>query len=544
MLYYKLIFGMVFLPLTIIIYQIVPKRMRWIVLLFSSLAFYTTFSKKLIIFLFISTAITYSIGRLLDKMNKDKKDALKQIKLKKDGDAASDKETKADIKAKYQKRTRLILTLGILATLSTLLYLKYYNFFAENINQLFIVIKKVSEETEVLPIKSIALPLGISFYSMQAISYMADIYWGKFEAEKNPFKLLLFLSFFPTIVEGPIALYSDMKDRLFVGNPIDPDNVVKGYIRLFWGIMKKLVIADRLSPAVILLFDPAHETKGFEVIAAAVLFTIMEYMDFSGCMDMVIGIGNVFGITLPENFNQPFLARNASEFWRRWHISLGVWFKTYIFYPVSMSKMAKNWGKFARGKKISKHMTMVVASAMALLPVWLSNGLWHGPKWTYIFYGIFYFVVILLELLLEPVGDSILKLFHTSKENKLVNAIRIFKTWIIIFAGELFFQADSLKEGFRMVKDLGNGFSFSPLWNGDALAWGLDKFDWLIIFIMLITVIIINILREKGVNITDALLRKSLPLRWALVLSLLMVITIFGCYGPGYEEVDLIYAGF
>ena len=544
MLYYKLVFCMLFLPITILTYQLFPKRHRWVLLLLASLGFYFTFNGKLFVFLIFANVITYGIGLFLEKLNHDRKDALSALKSAGKAEAASTdngksaKELKAEVKAKFQKRTRLVLFLGIAAILSVLLYLKYYNFFAENINSIF-----GSGEGSVLPLKKLALPLGISFYSMQAISYMVDVYWGKYPAQRNIFRLTLYLSFFPTIVEGPIALYGDMKDRIYEGRSIDPDNVIRGYTRLFWGIMKKLVIADRLSPAVIYLFNPETHTKGFEVIVAAVLFTVMEYMDFSGCMDMVIGIAQIFGIELPENFRQPFLARNASEFWRRWHISLGVWFKTYIFYPVSMSSLAKKWGKFAKGR-VNKHLTRVVASAIALLPVWLCNGLWHGPKWTYIFYGVFYFVVITLELLLEPVGDGILRKLKTTKENKVVNVIRIFKTWIIIFAGELFFQASSLKEGFRMVRDIFHGFRLNILWKGDALTWGLDVYDWLVVLLMLITVVIINLIREKGVDITSALLRKPMLLRWALVLSLLMVITIFGCYGPGYEEVDLIYAGF
>ena len=208
-----------------------------------------------------------------------------------------------------------------------------------------------------------------------------------------------------------------------------------------------------------------------------------------------------------------------------------------------MSSLAKKWGKFSR-KRVNKHIAMVVASAMALLPVWLCNGLWHGPKWTYIFYGIFYFVVITLELLLEPVGDKMLALLHTTRENKVVNVIRILKTWIIIFLGELFFQAASLREGFRMVKDIASGFALKKLWAGSYPGWGLDKYDWLLVLVMLIAVIIINILREKGVNVADALLRKNILVRWALLFSLVMIIIIFGCYGPGFEEVDLIYAGF
>ena len=529
--YYKLYFAIFFLPAAIVAYQICPKRFRWGVLLLFSMGFYAAVSVPLFGFVVIATAISYATGLIFEKITNNKKQIFKELK------GPENKDKKNVLKKKFQRKTRLVLAAGVIVSLSILLYLKYYNFFAGNINVVF------GGGSEVLPIKSLVLPLGISFYTMQAISYMADIYWGKFEAQRNPLKLLLFLCFFPTIVEGPIALYSDMKDRLFKGESINPYNVMKGYIRLSWGVMKKLVIADRMNPAVVYLFDSTRGTKGAEVIAAAVLFTVMEYLDFSGCMDMVVGCGMIFGIELPENFRQPFLARNASEFWRRWHITLGVWFKTYIFYPVSMSKLAKNWGKFAKDR-VNKHITRVVASAMALLPVWLCNGLWHGPKWTYIFYGIFYFIVIVLELLLEPVGDKLLEVLHTSKENKVVNVIRILKTWVIIFAGELFFRADSLREGFRMMRDIGKGTGISILWNGTALEWGLDMADWIVIFVSLIIVIVVNMIREKGVDITEALIRKPLVVRWAIVTALLLIIMIFGLYGPGFKEVDLIYAGF
>ena len=532
MLYYKFYYGIIFLPISIILYQLCPKRFRWVALLLVSMGFYFSFSAMFFAYILLATGIIYVTGLILDKLSSNRQKLIKGLKKE-------DKEEKAKVRKKYQSYTKCILTIGILGILASLLYLKYYNFFADNINALF----SMGGTKELLPNKSLILPLGISFYSMQAISYMADVYWNKFPAERNPLKLLLYLCFFPTIIEGPMALYRDMKDRMFVGESIDPDNVIKGYVRLLWGIMKKLVIADRLNPAVQYLFNIDNSTKGAGVVAAAVLFTVMEYLDFSGCMDMVIGSSQIFGIELPENFRQPFLARNASEFWRRWHISLGVWFKTYIFYPVSMSKLAKNWGKFAKGR-VNKHLTRVIASAIALLPVWLCNGLWHGPKWTYIFYGVFYFVVIVLELLFEPVGDKILELCHTNKENKVVDVIRILKTWIIIFAGELFFRADSLREGFRMMKDITKGHGISILWDGTALSWGLDAADWVVAGAFIIIVIIVNMIREKGVDITGAILRKPLVIRWALVLALIVGIMIFGQYGPGFEEVDLIYAGF
>ena len=536
MLYYELVFGMLFLPLIIIIYQIFPKRFRWVFLLIASVGYYFSFSIKLFIFMLLASTITYVTGLLLEKMSKDKKAALNLLKTEKKDVT---KEDKANVKLKFQRRSRIILVVGIILALSSLLYLKYYNFFAENIN----AIANASTGASLLPAKELALPLGISFYTMQAIGYMADVYWKKVKAERNPLKMLLFLSFFPTIVEGPIASYTDTHESLFSGEPLDPDNVIQGFIRLGWGVMKKLVIADRLYPAVNTLFDMSRDPHGAEIAAAAILFTVMEYMDFSGCMDMVVGCGRIFGVKLPENFKQPFFARNASEFWRRWHISLGVWFKTYIFYPVSMSGLAKKWGKFSKDR-VGKHTSKMVASAMALLPVWLCNGLWHGPKWTYIFYGVFYFVIIMIELIFEPLGDKLLERMKLTRENKAVDIIRILRTWIVIFAGELFFRAETLTDGFKMFGRMFSGFRLSILWNGTALGWGLDKADWIVILFSLLIVIVVNVMREKGTDVAAGLLQKPLVLRWALAFGLIFIVLIFGLYGPGYQEVDLIYAGF
>lgn len=546
MAYYKLAFGAIFLPGTILLYQIFPKKIRWFILLLVSLAYYYTYSSigvKIILYPIAATAVTFLIGHFLEKLDKRKTEKVKAVTNEDaDGNPRSKDEIrkeKSDIRDSYTKKSRIVLTIGILSLVGMLLYLKYSNFFIENVNHIF----EAAGSEKRFALKNLLLPLGISFYSMQAIGYMVDVYWKKVPAEKNPLKMLLFLTFFPTIVEGPIAAYTDIHEDLFRGEAIDPENLIQGYIRIFWGAMKKLVIADRLYPAVNLLFDSSSSIRGFEVVAAAVLFTVMEYMDFSGSIDMVLGCSKIFGIGLPENFRQPFFARNASEFWRRWHISLGVWFKTYIFYPVSIGSLAKKWGKFAKGR-FSKHPTKMVVSAMALLPVWLCNGLWHGPKWTYIFYGVFYFVVILTELIFEPLGDKLLEKLKLTRKSAGVEITRILRTWIVIFAGELFFRANTLKDGFMMFGNIFKSFNPSILWNGTALGWGLDFADWAVVFIMLIVVIIISVIKERGIDITKELLAKPLLLRWGLTLGLIMVLLIFGLYGPGFEEVDMIYAGF
>ena len=208
-----------------------------------------------------------------------------------------------------------------------------------------------------------------------------------------------------------------------------------------------------------------------------------------------------------------------------------------------MSGLAKKWGKFSKDR-VGKHTSKMVASAMALLPVWLCNGLWHGPKWTYIFYGVFYFVIIMIELIFEPLGDKLLERMKLTRENKAVDIIRILRTWIVIFAGELFFRAETLTDGFKMFGRMFSGFRLSILWNGTALGWGLDKADWIVILFSLLIVIVVNVMREKGTDVAASLLQKPLVLRWALAFGLIFIVLIFGLYGPGYQEVDLIYAGF
>ena len=213
-------------------------------------------------------------------------------------------------------------------------------------------------------IRRVLLPIGISFYTLQAISYMADVYWEKIKPEENILKLALFLGFFPQIMEGPISMYSQTSDDLWAGESLKMNNLAQGGIRLVWGLFKKMIIADRLFMLVTALFDHYEKYSGALIIVAAIAYTTQLYMEFSGCMDIIIGSGKMFGVTLPENFNQPFASKNAAEFWRRWHMTLGVWFKTYVFYPVSVSGVVKKWNKFSK-KHFSKYITKLGVSAYA-----------------------------------------------------------------------------------------------------------------------------------------------------------------------------------
>lgn len=529
MAYHTLGYLFLFLPIVLVIYQIMPKKIRWSVLLIAGYVYFWSFSRWLVVYLLGATIVSYSVGIILAKQKN-------KCRIETEGKS---KEEKKEIKAKYKKKEKTILICGVLLLLGILAYLKYYNFFASNMNSIFIALGGDSWFKN----RKILQPIGISFYTLEAVSYMADVYWEKIPPCRNFFKVALFLNFFPQIMEGPICTFSQTADSLWEGKSLKEENLSSGWIRIFWGLFKKMVIADRLYVIVQAIFEEYEKYNGVMIAVAAVAYTIQLYMEFSGCMDIVIGSGKLFGVSLPENFRQPFLSKNASEFWRRWHISLGAWFKAYVFYPVSVSGIVKKWNKFSK-KHLSKHMGKIGVSAIALLPVWLGNGLWHGSRWSYIFYGVYYFVILLFEVAIEPLVTRLTEKLKINVNSVWWNGIRIFKTWIIIFTGELFFRANGLMAGFRMFTSMFHNFGLSRLWNGTLLGLGLDKADFIAIIIGCIVVAIVGIVKERKLLGDEGLKRLKTPLRWAIYYALILSVIILGAYGIGYQQVDLIYAGF
>lgn len=523
-----MIYVLAFLPLCLIIYQIVPQRWRGRVLLGFSYLFFWSVSGKLIIYLLGTTLFVHCIGIWLEWLRSEQKAAL----------ACAQRDDKKRIKGIYQKKSRKVLAFGVLLLIGVLVYLKYYNFFVHNVTSIFgNMFPFTLEEREIL------MPVGISFYTLQAVSYMADVYWGKIRAEENLEKTALFLAFFPQIMEGPICRWQDTSDTLYAGRPLEIDNLADGYIRIFWGLFKKMVVADRLAIGVNTIFDNYTSYSGVMIAFAAVAYTVQLYMEFSGCMDIIIGSGQLFGVKLPENFRQPFCAQSAAEFWRRWHITLGTWFKTYIFYPVSMSGPVKKWNQYGR-KHFGKYITMLGTSAMALFPVWLCNGLWHGARWSYIFYGMYYFTLILAGIAVEPVRDRILAAFHISCDAKGMKYVRIAKTWVIIFVGELFFRADGLRAGIHMFVSMFRDFSVSDLWNGGIFSLGMSRADLAAIAAGCIVVAVVGSVKEKNIDIRRSLARKPVIMRWGLYYALILALIMIAAYGDGYQPVDMIYAGF
>lgn len=529
MAYHNIIYLLLFLPLALIVYQVVPRKARWAVLLLFGYIFFWSISGKLLIFLIGTTLVTHYTGKWIE-LTKQKCNA-KVAELS--------KEDSHGVAKVYKKKEKMILAGGIFILLSVLAYMKYHNFFVENTNFLL----KGLGSSFVFTKRYFAVPIGISFYTLQAVGYITDVYWGRIKGDCFLGKTALFLGFFPQIMEGPIALYSQTADALWEGNPIKAKNLSEGSLRILWGLFKKMVIADRLNLPVQEIFEHYGSYNGLIIAFGAVAYTIQLYMEFSGCMDIVIGSSNMFGVCLPENFRQPFASRNAAEFWRRWHITLGVWFKTYVFYPLSASAVVKRWNKFGRAH-FGKYVTNLGVSAFCLFPVWLLNGLWHGPRWSYVFYGMYYFVILLLEIAIQPMTDRALKILHINRECAPYRIFKILGTWLIIFTGELFFRASDLSAGLSMFKSIFDGFEIQSLWDDTLLGIGLDKADYLAVTAGCVVVAIVGIVKERKLLGDAGIDKLCLPLRWGIYYGLILSVLILGAYGAGYQQVDLIYADF
>ncbi len=527
--YFSIAFLVIFLPICIVIYTAVPQKLKKYFLLLASYGFFWFISGKLLVYLFLSTLSIHYFGIWIDRLQEQRDMQLKSI----------EKEKRKELKKVFLRRSRYILLFAAVLHIGILLTLKYTPFFTKNINILFTQLHLSLK----LQIPKYLMPIGISFFTLQAMSYLFDVYRGAVKADDNIFRLALFMSFFPQIVEGPICRYEETAEQLWSVKRIEFVNLTLGIQRILVGMMKKVVVADRLNPLIKIVFDNHTEYEGGMIAIAAICYTVQLYMDFSGTMDAVIGTAQIFGIKMPENFKRPFFSKTISEFWTRWHITLGAWFKDYIFYPITMSKPMKNITTSAR-KKIGNHFGPLIAGSIALFCVWLCNGLWHGDAWNYIFFGMYHFVFILLGSIISPGVKWINKTLRINPEWFGYRVLQIIRTCILVVIGELFFRAHGLKIGFSMFDKMLIDFHFTTLDHQLITKVGVDHSDLIIVGVTLLIVLVIGIFNEKGIIIRESLKKRNVVLRWGVLYALIIYIIIFGAYGPGYVPVDPIYANF
>ncbi len=531
--YYSIAYLALFLPLVIVVYTLFPKKGRWAVLLGSSLIFFWCISGKLVIYLLASIVSIHYGGIWIALLGTHRDERIRLAAETQGGP------TKKELRKIYQKK-QMAVTAGIaLFNVGLLLFLKYTPFFMGNINRLLAALKLPAA----LEIPAMAVPIGISFYALQAVSYIMDVYWGKIPAQGNICRLALYMCFFPRLIEGPICRFKEMDEQLFNGERIHFDNLVRGSQRIVFGMMKKLVVADRLNLFIKNVYENPGQYDGGVIAMGAVLYTCQLYMDFSGTMDIVLGTGEIFGIRLPENFRQPFFSKSISQFWQRWHITLGTWFKDYIFYPVSMLRPMKKLTSFGR-KHVGNYYGPLLSGGCALFCVWLCNGLWHGSGWNYIFFGMYHFALIFGAQIFEPAAAKICKVLHIPRKSVAWGTVRIVRTAALVCVGEMFFRAHGLKAGLGMFVNMVTNFTFASVKDGSLFQIDMDKKDFLIVAVAVLIVFINSILKEKSIDPREWLGKRGLPVRWGLCYGLILFVIIFGAYGVGYVPLDPIYAGF
>ena len=530
--YFSVLYLGLFLPLAVIFYGLTLNKWKKYALLLLSLGFYWLISGVYIVYLLLSAAAIWGCGLWMQHIFTRRDAAVK----------AAEKPARKAIKKTFNRRARGVLTLAVAAHIGLILVLKYFGFFLENVNALF---------GTAFSLPAFVKPLGLSFFILQSVSYLVDVYRQTVPADRNILRLGLFLGFFPGIVEGPICRYGQTAQALWEAGPIRYENLCLGLQRIAFGLMKKLVIADRLNPVVEELFSRNKSYPGYMSLLGGILYTLQLYADFSGSMDAVCGTAQIFGILMPENFKRPFFSKNISEFWTRWHITLGTWFRDYIFYPVTMSGPMKKLTTAAR-KKLGNHFGPLIAGSIALLCVWFSNGLWHGAAWHYVFFGLYHFVLILLGNIFAPYLKTVNEKLRFTPENRPFRLFQMLRTAFLVVLGEIIFRADNMAMAGRMLRriftDFGNPFnkyySIKDTLVTIVSSINYNIRDLYIVAVAAVIILIVSILQERGVSLRKALQKRPTWQRWCVWYALILFILIFGAYGAGYVAVDPMYANF
>ncbi len=521
-----------FLTVVFVLYYVLPKRCQWPFLLAASYVFYFIASPTYLIFIAATTVSTYFVSLRLAASHTAQEVFLKEHKRQMSRDERKAYKTGMKKGRWHWLLACLLFNLGILAVL------KYTNFTIANINGILTAFHVEGQISFV----TLVLPMGISFYTFQTMGYIIDVYRGTCQAERNPFKLALFVSFFPQLVQGPISRYSDLSESLFEEHAFDPKVVGYGLYRILWGYFKKVVIADRILTAVTAIVQNPETYQGGFVLVGMLFYALELYADFTGGIDITIGIAQTMGITVTENFRRPFLSKNIKEYWNRWHITMGTWFTDYIFYPISVCRPMLKLSKFSR-RKFGDAVGRRVPVYLSSFAVWFTTGIWHGASWNFIVWGLMNFVVIMVSQELEPLYRRFHARFHV-KNTKWYGAFEIVRTILLMSAIRMFDCYRNVPLTFYMFGNLFTHFSFRAL-NAEAfLGLGLTGADYLLLAVCTVVLFAVSLYQEKRGGVRDAVFAGPPALKFVLFGLLTVVIVVFGAYGIGYDSGQFIYNQF
>ncbi len=485
---------LIFFPLVVLAYFLLPHRFRWAFLLVASYYFYMCWKVEYGLLLLVSTMAGYWGAMRIGTLPK--------------GDT--------------HRKTYLTLSLG--ANIAILFAFKYFNFFNDSFRALFNHFNIFYG----VPAFNVLLPVGISFYTFQTMSYTIDVYRGHQRPETHLGKFALYVSFFPQLVAGPIERAARLLPQFSATHRFDYDRMCSGLRLMLWGFFKKLVIADRLALFVDAVFDDPSKWEGISFIAAASLFGWQIYCDFSGYSDIAVGSARVLGFDLMRNFNRPFISRSITEFWQRWHISLSTWLRDYLYLPLCGRSTNKRWWVFS------------------IFIVFMISGLWHGAAWTFIACGALHAAYLIFEYLSFNSRRKWCERTGLKNHPRTHRALNISITMFMLFFGWIFFRANSIQDAVYVLQHLSDGL---PQWFSDVIhlrqsalapvVAGNTLWELLIGIAAIIIMETVQMVDDQ-LDISQVLARRPVWFRWLIYYGLVMIILVFG----RFEVMEFIYFQF
>ena len=527
-----------FLLVLFISYYLIPKQHQWKLLLLFSYLFYFIAGPIYLLYIATTSVTIYLFALKIENLSHIEKGYLagdKEVFNKVNEIYRDDKKA---FKNYIKSRKWRLLIIALIINIGILAISKYTNFAIANINSL---LRAVGSDGH-LTLRNIIIPLGISFYTFQAVSYLIDVYRGTITAERNIFRFALFVSFFPQLIQGPISRFGDLSKTLFTPHSFDRTQVSYGLQRILWGFFKKMVIADRIMVGTAEIVRNPETHGGAFVLVGMLFFAIELYADFTGGIDITIGVAQVLGIKVAENFRRPYFSKSIKEFWKRWHISMGTWFTDYIFYPVTVSKPMLRLSKWSRkylGKNVGKRVPIYLSSFL----VWFTTGLWHGASWNFIVWGLANWVVIMISEEFEPLYNRFHKHFPRIKEQTLFKCFQILRTITIMSFIRSFNCYRDVPLTFKMWGTIITERNWQVLFDGSLLGLGLSLADYIILLLGVILIFCVS-MKQRGGAVREYIDTKPYWVKFAIWYGLFLIVLIFGAYGIGYDANQFIYNQF
>lgn len=490
---------MLFFPIAVSIYFIVPPRVRYIWLLITSYCFYMGWNPKYALLIAVSTVITFLSGLLIDYIS------VHRIPR---------------VYKKWVVAGSFIINIGILV------FFKYFNFLFHNINALLthIGLFPIHKSFDVI------LPVGISFYTFQALSYTVDVYRNDIKAEKNLLKYALFVSFFPQLVAGPIERSKNLLNQINHAEKTELWNyrrITSGAVLMLWGLFQKMVIADRASIIVDHVYDLYWMYGSIELILATVLFALQVYCDFASYSMIAVGAARIMGFELMENFNTPYFARSVKEFWRRWHISLSTWFRDYLYIPLGGSRCSAT----------KKYRNLMIT--------FLVSGLWHGASWNFIIWGGVHGIYQVTGDIIRPLKERLNKKWNVKTQSFSYKTGQIMITFLLVDFAWIFFRTDSLADSFLFISRIATHFNPWTLFDQSLYTLGLNQQEIHILLVAAAVLLFVDLIRYRKKKTLDIFLEEQcIWFRWGILFFLFFFILIFGMYGPAFDAKQFIYFQF